>query len=268
VVAPAYQVVQRINSERLVVLGWSRAILLQVAHPLIAAGVVQHSSFRGGALQAAVRLHHTVGAMLSLVFGEPAARAATVAHIRDIHTRVNGGLAQDVGRFAAGARYSAEDPALLLWVHATLLDSAADIYQRLVAPLSAGDLDALCVQSAPLLHELGGDPQLTPQSWAALETYVNGMYDSGTLAVSGDARQLGEAVLSPRAAGVPVPFSRLQSRLTLGLLPAHVRQLYGFAWTAADQRRFERQMRALRAMRRVTPRVIAHWRAARCAQVR
>ena len=256
-------VVQRVNSERIVVLGWSRAILLQVAHPLIAAGVFQHSSFRGGALEAAVRLHHTVSAMLSLMFGTRDTRATAVARIRAIHTTVNGTLEQAAGPFPAGTRYSAEDPALLLWVHATLIDSTADIYRRVAGPLTPGDLDALCRESAPLLHELGGDPSATPLDWASLQRYLGEVYRSGVLAVSENARILGRAVLSPRAAGVVVPLSRTQELLTMGLLPPDVRTAYAFAWTPAHQRRFERHIRMLRAVRRVTPAFIAQWRMAR-----
>jgi uncharacterized protein (DUF2236 family) len=265
VAAADIQIVQRINSERIVVLGWSRAILLQVAHPLVAAGVVQHSAFRGSVLQAAVRLHHTVSAMLSLVFGDPAARDAAVARIRAIHTKVNGTLAEHVGRFPAGTRYSAEDPALLLWVHATLLDSTADIYQRVMAPLTRADLDSMCVESAPLLHDLGGDPAATPMDWDALQRYIAEVYASGTLAVSDDARLLGRAVLSPRAAGMVVPFSRTQELLTVGLLPPHIRAAYGFEWTPSHQRRFDRNVRLLRAVRRATPPFLAKWRIARRA---
>jgi uncharacterized protein (DUF2236 family) len=258
-------IVQRINSERIVVLGWSRAILLQIAHPLIAAGVTNHSSFRGSVMQAAIRLHHTVSAMLALMFGEPHERAEAVARIRAIHTRVNGALPAAAGPFPAGSRYSAEDPALLLWVHATLLDSTADIYQRVVAPLSATDLDAVCVEAAPLLHELGGDPRTTPLDWASLQRYIASVYASGALVVTDDARTLGQAVLSPRAAGLPVPLSGLQQLLTIGLLPPDTRRAYDFDWNEARQQRFDRAIRVLRATRRVTPRLVAHWRIARAA---
>ena len=257
------QIVQRINSERVVVLGWSRAILLQVAHPLIAAAVTEHSSFRGGALQAAIRLHHTVSAMLALMFGDDASHGAAVGRIRAIHTQVNGRLARDIGPFPAGTRYSAEDPALLLWVHATLLDSSADIYQRVVAPLTAAELDALCVEAAPLLHELGGDPAMTPLTWPALQQYLARVYGSGVLAVSEDARVLGRAVLSPRAAGRVVPFSRTQELLTVGLLPAQIRDAYGFEWTPSHEGRFERAISRVRAVRRATPQSLAEWRVAR-----
>src|SRR5687767_8941419 len=105
-------VVDRINSERVVLLGWSRAILMQLAHPLVAAGVLQHSTFKGGVVEAAARLHHTVSAMLSLTFADEARRTATLTQIRAIHRRVHGSLAAPAGPFPAGTRYSAEDPAL------------------------------------------------------------------------------------------------------------------------------------------------------------
>ena len=116
-------VAQRINAERLVLLGWTRAILLQLAHPLIAAGVYDHSSFRAAPFAAASRLHATIRAMLTLSFGTDAEREHALHGIRTIHTRVNGHLRHAVGVFPAGARYSAEDPALVLWVHLTLIES-------------------------------------------------------------------------------------------------------------------------------------------------
>jgi uncharacterized protein (DUF2236 family) len=64
----------RINAERIVLLGWGRAILLQLAHPLIAAGVHDHSGFRSTTWAAVTRLYHTVHAMLALTFGSEAER--------------------------------------------------------------------------------------------------------------------------------------------------------------------------------------------------
>ena len=66
----------RINAERFVLLGWGRAILLQFAHPLVAAGVAEHSSFRESGAAAVRRLHLTVKAMLALAFGDAPRRAA------------------------------------------------------------------------------------------------------------------------------------------------------------------------------------------------
>jgi uncharacterized protein (DUF2236 family) len=256
-------IVQRVNAERVVLLGWSRAILMQLAHPLIAAGVIEHSSFRGSAVEAAVRLHHTVAAMLSLTFGDDGQRAAAIAGIRAIHRRVNGTLARAAGRFAAGTRYSAEDPELLLWVHATLVDSNTDAYRRLVAPLSDEELDRVCVESAPILEELGGDTRATPRSWAALRSYMDTIYSSQTLALTDEARALGRAVLSPRAAGLPLPLSGAHRLVATGLLPPVLREAYGFEWNAAREARFRRTLKAVRAARRLMPRAIAYWPQAR-----
>ena len=128
--------------------GWTRAILLQFAHPLVAAGVHEHSGFRASPLAAVKRLRHTVQAMLAIAFGRDIDRDRAIDAIRQIHRRVNGVLTAPVGPFAAGTRYSAEDPALVLWVHLTLIESIVGSYELLVAPLSEPERDAYCAESA------------------------------------------------------------------------------------------------------------------------
>jgi uncharacterized protein (DUF2236 family) len=256
-------VARKLNGERLSTLSWSRAILLQMAHPLIAAGVAQHSTFRGGAAATVHRARHTIRAMLALTFGDEAAREATLSRIRGIHRTVNGTLTNPVGPFPAGTRYSAEDPELLLWVHATLLESIPDLHQRLVGALTTRELDAFCEESAPTLVALGGDPDRAPRTWDALGVYVERVHRSGVLVVGDDARAIGEAVLTPRLGPVKAPGASLQRLLTLGLLPASIRQAYGFAWSAARERRFQRALRLVRGVRRTLPDVLARWPAAR-----
>jgi uncharacterized protein (DUF2236 family) len=158
----------RINAERIVLLAWTRAILLQVAHPMIAAGVFEHSGFRASPWAAAGRLHHTVKAMLALVFGSDAARNQALAGIRAIHRRVNGRLAESVGPFPAGTPYSAEDPALVLWVHATLLESVPLVHELLVAPLTAAEHDAYGAEAAPVAIALGARDADVPRTRAAV----------------------------------------------------------------------------------------------------
>jgi uncharacterized protein (DUF2236 family) len=107
---PSAPTARRINGERIVLLGWSRAILMQLAHPLVAAGVHDHSTFRHGPLTAATRLHETVKAMLALTFGDAQRSGAALDGIRAIHHRVHGALSHSIGPYLAGSRYSAEDP--------------------------------------------------------------------------------------------------------------------------------------------------------------
>jgi uncharacterized protein (DUF2236 family) len=252
----------RVNAERLVLLGWSRAILLQLAHPLVAAGVAEHSSFRGGGLAAARRLHLTVKAMLALTFGDDRERAAALDGILAIHRRVHGVLPEAAGRFPAGTHYSAEDPDLVLWVHATLLESIPMIYARVVRPLTADDRDAYCAEAAAVAIDLGARPGEVPRSWRALETYLHGVYAAGSIAVSAQARELASAVLAPPFAPLVAPAAWLNRLVTVGLLPARIRQQYGFEWSGANERTLARVTAGIRAVRRVTPAAIALWPAA------
>jgi uncharacterized protein (DUF2236 family) len=255
-------VARLINGERLVLLGWSRAILMQLAHPLIAAGVIQHSSFHGRAAEAAARLHSTVGAMLALTFGDDERRMATIEHIRGIHRTVNGPLATDVGPFPAGTRYSAEDPALLLWVHVTLLDSTVDVYQRLVGTLTPADLDAYCVEALPTLFDLGGDPLTAPRTWSAMRAYLTDVERSGVLATAPETRELAARVLWPRGL-LTVPFGPLNRTITIGLMSPAIRAVYGYSWDDAHEAKFQRAMRTIRAVRQAAPNVVTQWRDAR-----
>src|SRR6187401_780127 len=171
-------VVHRINAERLVLLGWSRAILLQMAHPLVAAGVADHSHFRAGPMMAVRRLRETIKSMLALSFGDAFEAGHVIAAIRAIHTRVRGQLRESTGPFPAGTRYSAEDPALLLWVHATLIDSVVLVYEQLVGPLSASERDQYLVEAADVAIALGAIDADLPRTWTALEAYLALEYGS------------------------------------------------------------------------------------------
>ena len=240
-------------------LGWSRAILLQLAHPLVAAGVAEHGTFRSTPVAPVTRLHHTVRAMLSLAFGDAAARERTLDTIRAIHRRVHGVLPQSVGSFTTGTPYSAEDPALLLWVHATLLDSMLLAYDRMVSPLSIAERDAYCEEAAPIAVALGAHDHEVPRTWDALARYMETMITSGTIAVGAEARQLAEHVLAPKIFILVWPAARMNRLVTIGFLPPTVRALYGFRWSARDERRLERLLGVMRTVRRGIPDWAALW---------
>ena len=253
----------RVNAERIVLLGWSRAILLQLAHPLVAAGVADHSSFRGGPFAAAARLHHTVRSMLALTFGDQTHRDAALESIRAIHRRVHGSLTARVGRFPSGTPYSAEDPDLVLWVHATLLDSLPLVYERLVAPLSSHERDRYCAEAAGVALALGAREAEVPHTWADLGRYLESVRRSGTIVVGAQARELASAVLAPPLAVFVAPVAWANRVVSVGLLPPDVREQYGFAWGEAHARTLQRTERAIRGMRRLLPTSLAWWPEAR-----
>ena len=254
---------RRINAERLVLLGWSRAILLQFAHPLVAAGVFDHSAFRQSSRVAVTRLHHTVRSMLSIAFGDEAECARTIETILAIHRRVNGQLPADVGPFPAGTRYSAEDPDLVLWVHATLLDSVPLVYERFVGPLGDAEHDTYCAEAAPVAVALGARSDEVPRSRAALQAYLSRMYASGQIVVGPMARTLAHALLQPRGRALVAPAAWVNDLLTISLLPDEIRRQYGFAWDTRRERRLAVATRGLRLARRAAPDWLALWRDAR-----
>ena len=256
-------VARRVNAERLVVLGWSRAILLQLAHPLIAAGVHEHSSFRASSAAALARLHHTVRAMLALTFDDDGRRQKALEGIRAIHARVHGQLREPVGIFPAGTRYSAEDPDLVLWVHVTLIESVPLIFERLVQPLTPDDRDAYCRDAAPVAIELGARPDEVPLTWCAMLAHRDRVYASGALTVSPQARELAHALIEPSFASAVRPLARLNRIVTFGLLPPAVRGQYGVTWNPDDEAALDRWLLRVRQLRRRAPSVVAWWADAR-----
>jgi uncharacterized protein (DUF2236 family) len=249
----------KINREMIVVAGWGRAILLQFAHPLVAAGVRDHSHFRGGLFSSLVRLRSTVRAMLSLTFGDEQQVVAAAAGINTIHDRVNGTLPSAVGVFAAGHPYSAHDAELLQWVHATLLESVPMTYERFVGPLSAEELDRYCVEAAamePLLDIPAGS---LPRSTDELHRYLREVMASGRIVVSDTSRMLARALLYPPRSYVIWPVFRALRLIAVGLLPPPVRQAYGFEWGVRETRALDRWTAALRTVQRLAPPRLRQW---------
>jgi len=261
-------IAHRLNAERLALLGWSRAILLQMAHPLIAAGVADHSSFRASPMAAVSRLHGTVRAMLALTFGDPIEHGHAIAGIKAIHARVHGELREATGVYPAGTPYSAEDPDLVLWVHATLIESVLLVHEQLVAPVSAADRDTYLEEAVDVALALGARDAELPRTWSTLEAYLENEYASGRIAVGTDARMIVDAVLFPPFSAISGPFAWVNRVITLGMLPPFVRDQYHYAWNDARDRQFKRATSAIRGLRRMTPRAIAWWPEARRTEAR
>jgi uncharacterized protein (DUF2236 family) len=259
----------QLHREMVLLAGWGRAILLQLAHPLVARGVGDHSAFlveRRGRFR---RLHRTLSAMLTLTFGTPEEIQGVARTINGIHDRVHGELPAAEGIFPAHARYTAHDPALLGWVHATLVDSFLLTYERFVQPLSPEERDRYCVESSAIEHLLGIPEGTLPRSMQELTAYLEGMLSSGEIHVTDTARALGAEVLNPPVPPViGRPLVALARLPAVGLLPPSVRREYGLAW----DRRHEQALAMLSGVaRRIIPRLpspLRYWPAARAARSR
>jgi uncharacterized protein (DUF2236 family) len=244
----------KINREMIVVAGWGRAILLQLAHPAVAAGVHHHSNFRGSLLSSVRRMHSTVGAMLAVTFGDTEQMITAAARINEIHDRVRGRV-----RDGADETYSAHDPDLQRWVHATLLESVLLTYERLVGPLTPRERDVYCSEAAFMEPLLGMPDGWLPQDRMQLDTYMRETLAGGRLVVTDTSRALARAVLYPPRWHMAWPAFRAVQLLTIGALPPSIRQAYGFEWRARDARALARWTALLRTLQRVLPPIARQW---------
>ena len=135
----------RVDREVIVLAGGSCALLMQAAHPVVAAGVDEHSSY---ATDPFGRLRRTLTSSFDVVFGTRSRADAAIRRVNAIHAAVRGQLPD-------GAAYSAADPEALLWVHATLVDTALRIYSRFVGPLSADEERRYLLEAAEVAERLG-----------------------------------------------------------------------------------------------------------------
>ena len=89
------------------------ALLLQVGHPTIAAGVRDHSNYVADPWG---RFFGTADFVNLLVYGSPEQTANATGRLREMHRRIRG---TDLD----GSRYSALEPSAYAWVHATLAEA-------------------------------------------------------------------------------------------------------------------------------------------------
>jgi uncharacterized protein (DUF2236 family) len=214
------------------------------------------------------RLYGTVDAMLQLSFGTEAQARAVLARINGIHDRVNGHLAGAAGPFPAGTPYTAHDPALLAWVHATLLDMNLRVYERYVGPLSVQDKDRYCQEATAIEVPLGIPAGRLPRSFGELARYMDAMLASGAIAVTDNARTLARDVIYPPAFRLAAPVLALMRLQTITLLPPGIREDYGLPWSARSERLLGLSTALVRTLLRVTPPIVRHWPAARRARRR
>lgn len=238
---PPDSVIRRVSDEPAIMFGAGRALLLQIAHPHVASGVADHSDFQHNPFK---RLQGTLEAVYTMVYGSRELAEGVGRRIQWIHD------------FVTGPAYQANDPANLLWVHATLLDSALSCYERLVAPLSAPDTEAYYQQMATIAERFGCALAEQPGSYAAFRAYWDEQVR--TIEVSDVGRRLAKDILEPKLPlqlHVPLaPALAVQRLVAIGTLPPTLREQFGLAWSGADQRRLDRVHAVARAGFRALPR--------------
>ncbi len=234
---PPDSALRAITSELALLLGGGRALLLQLAHPLIAAGVADHSHFQA-APQA--RLERTLDLMLTLSLGTWGEGRPMLRRFHAVHVPIIGTLPYTAGPFPAGTPYNADDPALRLWVAATLLDTSLLGYELFVGPLSPQQRQAFYADSTVFARRLGIPASVWPPTLAAFQAYMRTMLASDILTVTPTARRLAHEVLHPQVGILPRAGAHLLGWVAAGMLPPRLRRAYGLRWTARRQAQLTR----------------------------
>ena len=157
-------------------------------------------------------------------------------------------LPEPAGAYAGGTPYKARDPELLLWVHATLIDTILYVYSLFIGPLSQEEQEQYYQESKTMVHLLGLSFEAMPGTVNELRQYVDDMVHSNRLAATPQSRQLAQQVLFPRTPAIFRPLLHLNYQLTCALLPQPVREIYGMDWSAKQQRAFDLSAQALCAV--------------------
>jgi uncharacterized protein (DUF2236 family) len=226
------------------------ALLLQVSHPTVGAGVSQHSQFRRDPWG---RLLRTLDYACTMVYGGEQAAAEMGARIRRFHEQIR-------GTGADGRRYHALEPEAYAWVHATLAEGIVRGHERFGRPLTHEECERLWLEWRSLGRLLGVRERDLPASWVAFCDYFAEMVDARlehTAAVddvlAALARPSPPALAALRGVGwaaVRPPLGHGLVLATVGLLPSLLRRRFGVPWTRTS----ELELRALGlALRGMTP---------------
>jgi Uncharacterized protein conserved in bacteria len=220
----ADSVIRRIGNRSVLMLGGPRALLLQAAHPLVAAGIVGHSRF---AAEPWARLARTMTGLYTIVFGTREEADRIGAIVQHVHGHVHGELREDVGVFPAGTAYAASDPELMLWVHGTLVDTGIAMHEAYLGPLDADERAVFYREMSVVARVFGVPDAVLPRTLVDFGEFRRELIASGVLAIGADARAIAQTVLKPPVPLVLRPGVRALSLAGVALLPDDVRQLYG-----------------------------------------
>jgi uncharacterized protein (DUF2236 family) len=205
-------------------LGGGAAVLLQVAHPLVAAGVAEHSSYEKDIWR---RLVRTLRALYLITYGSKAEADRVGASVRAAHARVSGTTTRELGAFPAGTPYSASDPDLMVWVHATLVHASLCAFERFEQRLARADKESYYREMALVARIFGTPGDVIPPTLADFEEYFAAQIAGAAITVTEPAREIARVILRAPLPGpmrMVVPAHRLA---TTEALPPRLRDEYG-----------------------------------------
>jgi len=216
----------QIGRESVLFLGGGKAALLQLAHPLVAQAIDRHSRTRTDPLG---RFRRTFDGVYRMVFGDLDQAFAAARRVHQIHARV-----------------AANDPDALLWVYATLVATAIEVYDLIVAPLSYGERDRYFQESKRFARLFGIPDRLLPRDVGEFFAYYAESLASPSISVVPAAREMASFLFTPRHS-IEAPALRWMKTMTAALLPERLRAEYGLGYTRLERHAFAASVFTLRA---------------------
>jgi len=229
------------------------ALVLQVSHPTVGAGVSEHSQFRR---EPWGRLMRTLDYTYTMVYGGPQAAGEMGRRIRSFHRHIRGNMPD-------GRPYHALEPGAYAWVHATLAEAIVRAHGRFGLPFGDAEREAFWAQWRALGRLLGIRERDLPADWEGFGTYVTDMV-AGTLERTPAVDDVLAALTRPPAPDAPAlrapvwalaraPLGRVLGLATIGLLPPALRGRLGVDWSTAQELRLRAFSAALRSATPLLP---------------
>jgi uncharacterized protein (DUF2236 family) len=233
--------------------GAGYALLLQVSHPTVGAGVGEHSNY---AEDPWGRLVRTLDYTYVMVYGGPRLAAATGRRVRELHKRIR-------GKRPDGTRYHALEPEAYAWVHATLVQSIVAGHEAFGRPLRPETVRRFYAQWRGVGRMVGVRERDLPETWDGFREYFDRMVEE-RLEDNDVVQGVLLTLTQPMAPPIPglgegawrvarLPLARLGALATVGLLSPALRRRFGLEWSRAQELEFRSLCVTSRAATRLMP---------------
>lgn len=241
----------RINRHSALFAGSWRAALLQLAHPWVAQSLEDHSNMHKDPVS---RFHRTFRVVFAMVFGSTDQVRQVSRALFHLHESIKGTMKTGSAPYASGQPYQANQKDAVIWVLATLWDTALLVYDRLVQPLSGEEREAYYQEGKKFAALFGISEDDLPPDWVAFQAYFDEAIASGTIQVTATARRLGHFLFE--APQVPLHFlwEQRARHLTYEWMPETLRKDFGFPPpSCATWKTYTTEVRRIRGLYRALP---------------
>jgi uncharacterized protein (DUF2236 family) len=238
----------RVNREAAIFLGAGRALLLQLAHPWVAAAIGDQSKVFADPVG---RFHRTFNVTFTMAFGTLEQALAMARRLHRRHAAIDGVLPASAGPFATGSPYRANDMAALRWVHATLVETGLLAHDLILPSLADHDRERYWSEQRFSAGLFGIPQDCLAENWTSFMSYIQEVSNSDLLTVSPAARDIASELFSGRVTGIRVP--AWYRGLTAQMLPEQLRIGFGLPFGDAERRSADRALMWMRRIYRCLP---------------